>query len=68
MLERLGARAFRGDVTLPDSLKPRWRVAPPSCIARSAAADLEQARAINVGGTENVLPRRVAAGAGAWCT
>ncbi len=62
-LERIGARAFRGDVTLPDSLKPA--VAGCEAVVHCAVggSDLEQARAVNVRGTENVLRAAIAAGA-----
>lgn len=62
-LEALGARVFRGDVTLTDSLTPA--VAGCSAVIHCAVggSDLEQARAVNVRGTENVLTAAASAGA-----
>lgn len=62
-LESLGARVFRGDVTLPDSLRPAAAGCAAVLHCAVGGSDLEQARAINVRGTENVLRAAIQAGA-----
>ncbi len=62
LLAQIGARACRGDVTLPESLKPAISGCTTVVHCAVGGSDLEQARAINVGGTENVLRAAAAAG------
>jgi len=61
-LESIGARVFRGDVTIPDSLKTATAGCSAVLHCAVGGSDLEQARAINVRGTENVLVAAAHAG------